>query len=201
MIQRLRERVPAPAPWITLGIGDDAASVDIPAGERAVVRYGAGQGLPAETIDAIREHRVSIKGPLSTPVGGGFRSLVHALKGSVSSVGADRLTQVCNRVSAMSDATLRVESKSVARSLREEFEAVRIAGSVLMSQPVMQEIMAGGSNTHPLVIIDHKGRQGLDAAAYFMGHGLENVRCLRGGIDAWAQEVDAKMPRYKLEQS
>jgi len=81
---------------------------------------------------------------------------------------------------------------------REEFEAVHIEGAVSMSQPVTQEIMAEGTNSRPLVIIDHQGRQGLDAAAYFMGHGLANVRCLRGGIDAWSQEVDAKLPRYRL---
>jgi rhodanese-related sulfurtransferase len=81
---------------------------------------------------------------------------------------------------------------------REEFEAVKIAGSVLLSQDVMRELMASGSNTNPIVVIDHVGKNGLDAAAYFMGHGLSNVRCLRGGIDAWAQEVDAKMRRYKL---
>ena len=81
---------------------------------------------------------------------------------------------------------------------REEFEAVNIAGSVLLSQDVMRELMASGSNTNPIVVIDHAGKNGLDAAAYFMGHGLHNVRCLRGGIDAWAQEVDAKMRRYKL---
>ena len=81
---------------------------------------------------------------------------------------------------------------------REEFEAVNIAGSVLLSQEVMRELMASGSNTNPIVVIDHAGKNGLDAAAYFMGHGLQNVRCLRGGIDAWAQEVDAKMRRYKL---
>jgi rhodanese-related sulfurtransferase len=81
---------------------------------------------------------------------------------------------------------------------REEFEAVKITGSVLLSQDVMREIMAAGSNTNPIVVIDHAGKNGLDAAAYFMGHGLQNVRCLRGGIDAWAQEVDAKMRRYKL---
>jgi len=49
----------------------------------------------------------------------------------------------------------------------------------------MREIMSEGSNRRPLVIIDHQGAQGLDAATYFKGHGLENVRCLRGGIDAW----------------
>jgi rhodanese-related sulfurtransferase len=81
---------------------------------------------------------------------------------------------------------------------REEFEAVNIAGSVLLSQDVMRELMASGSNTNPIVVIDHAGKNGLDAAAYFMGHGLQNVRCLRGGIEAWAQEVDAKMRRYKL---
>ena len=81
---------------------------------------------------------------------------------------------------------------------REEFEAVHIEGSILLSQPVMQQIMAEGTNTRPLVVVDHQGKNGLDAAAYFMGHGLQNVRCLRGGIDAWSQEVDATVRRYKL---
>ncbi len=81
---------------------------------------------------------------------------------------------------------------------REEFEAVHIAGAVLLSQDVMREIMGGGSNTNPIVVIDHAGKNGLDAAAYFMGHGLQNVRCLRGGIDAWAQAVEPAMRRYKL---
>jgi rhodanese-related sulfurtransferase len=81
---------------------------------------------------------------------------------------------------------------------REEFEAVHIEGSVLLSQDVMRELMASGSNTNPIVVIDHAGKNGLDAAAYFMGHGLQNVHCLRGGIDAWAQEVEPKMRRYKL---
>ena len=81
---------------------------------------------------------------------------------------------------------------------REEFEAVNIAGSVLLSQTIMQQVMGSGSNTSPIVVIDHTGKNGLDAAAYFMGHGLQNVRCLSGGIDAWAQEVEPTMRRYKL---
>lgn len=94
------------------------------------------------------------------------------------------------------DATVRlVDVRS-----REEFEAVHIEGSVLLSQDVMRQVMADGTNTKPLVIIDHQGKQGLDAAAYFMGHGLQNVRCLRGGIDAWSQEVDPKVRRYRLGQ-
>lgn len=81
---------------------------------------------------------------------------------------------------------------------REEYEAVRIDGSVLLSQPVMREILGEGTNTRPLIIVDHQGKQALDAAAYFMGHGLQNVRCLRGGIDAWAKEVDPGMRRYRV---
>jgi rhodanese-related sulfurtransferase len=81
---------------------------------------------------------------------------------------------------------------------REEFEAVHIPGSVLLSQDVMREIMASGSNKNPIVIVDHQGKNALDASAYFIGHGLEAVHCLQGGIDAWAQTVDTAMRRYKL---
>jgi rhodanese-related sulfurtransferase len=81
---------------------------------------------------------------------------------------------------------------------RAEHEATHLEGSLLMSQPTVQEIMAHWPRTQTFVIIDHEGKQALDAAAYFMGHGFERVRCLRGGIDAWSQEVDEKIPRYEL---
>jgi rhodanese-related sulfurtransferase len=82
---------------------------------------------------------------------------------------------------------------------REEFEAVHLPGSVLLSQPVMREIMGEGTNTRPLVLVDHQGKHGLDAAAYFIGHGLQNVRCLQGGLEAWSREVDPSFPRYRVE--
>lgn len=81
---------------------------------------------------------------------------------------------------------------------REEFEAVHIRGSVLLSQEVMRDLMASGSNKDAIVVIDHQGKNGLDAAAYFIGHGLHCVRSLRGGIDAWAQEVEPGMRRYRV---
>jgi rhodanese-related sulfurtransferase len=82
---------------------------------------------------------------------------------------------------------------------REEFEAVHIEGAVLFSQPLMQEILGHWPRADLVVIYDHRGRQSLDAAAYFLGHGFAQVRCLRGGIDAWSTEVDAKVSRYDLE--
>ena len=50
------------------------------AGESACEKYGPNQHLPADTLNAIRQYRVAIKGPLSTPVGGGIRSLNVAMR-------------------------------------------------------------------------------------------------------------------------
>ena len=49
--------------------------MEIYAGEKATKVYGKEAWLPQETIDVVREYVVSIKGPLTTPVGGGIRSL------------------------------------------------------------------------------------------------------------------------------
>src|SRR5262245_20833690 len=49
------------------------AWMEVFAGEKAFNRYN--DWLPQETVDAMQEFRVSIKGPLTTPVGGGIRSL------------------------------------------------------------------------------------------------------------------------------
>ena len=56
------------------------AWMEIFAGEKACHVYGEATGLPSETVDAIKEYMVAIKGPLTTPVGGGFRSLNVALR-------------------------------------------------------------------------------------------------------------------------
>lgn len=82
---------------------------------------------------------------------------------------------------------------------REEWEAVKLADSHLFTQELMQEILAEESRTHLFVIYDHKGARSMDAAAFFQGHGFENVKSLLGGIDAWSAEVDSKLPRYHLE--
>ena len=54
--------------------------MEIYAGEKATKVYGANQWLPKETLNAINEFVVSIKGPLTTPVGGGIRSLNVAIR-------------------------------------------------------------------------------------------------------------------------
>lgn len=49
------------------------AWLEVLAGQKA--KDSTGQWLPAETLEAVKAHRVAIKGPLTTPVGGGIRSL------------------------------------------------------------------------------------------------------------------------------
>ena len=84
---------------------------------------------------------------------------------------------------------------------REEFEAVTLPNAHLFTQELMQEILSNGSKTNLFVVYDHTGARSMDAAAYFQGHGFENVKSLRGGIDAWSAEVDPKLPRYHVEQA
>jgi len=51
------------------------------AGEAAIKKYGT--PLPAQTLDAIRKHKVALKGPITTPVGTGFRSVNVELRKSL----------------------------------------------------------------------------------------------------------------------
>jgi len=54
--------------------------MEVYAGEKATQVYDADTWLPEETLEAVKEYIVSIKGPLTTPVGGGIRSLNVALR-------------------------------------------------------------------------------------------------------------------------
>jgi rhodanese-related sulfurtransferase len=80
---------------------------------------------------------------------------------------------------------------------REEFDAVHIPGSTFFTEELMHQIPAW-DREKPVVFVCHHGVRSMDAAAYFAGHGMENVRSLRGGIDAWSCEVDPSLPRYDL---
>lgn len=82
---------------------------------------------------------------------------------------------------------------------REEHEAVSLPGSEMFSNELLQEIFGHEAKDRLIVLYDHTGDRSLDAAAYLIGHGFNNTRALRGGIDAYAAEADPSLPRYKLE--
>ena len=54
--------------------------MEIYAGEKATRVYGGDMWMPEETLQAVKDYVISIKGPLTTPVGGGIRSLNVALR-------------------------------------------------------------------------------------------------------------------------
>jgi isocitrate dehydrogenase len=54
--------------------------MEVFAGEKSTKLYGPDVWLPTETLNALKEFSVSIKGPMTTPVGGGIRSLNVALR-------------------------------------------------------------------------------------------------------------------------
>ena len=80
---------------------------------------------------------------------------------------------------------------------REEYDAVHIEGSEFMTQELMHQL-GGWDKNQQIIFVCHHGIRSLDAAAYFLGHGINNVRSMRGGIDAWSCEVDPNLPRYEL---
>jgi len=82
---------------------------------------------------------------------------------------------------------------------REEFEAVNLPGARLFSNDLTSEIFGTWDKNSDIVVYDHTGTRCLDAAAYFIGHGFGNVKALRGGIDAWSQEIDPSVARYRVE--
>ena len=62
------------------GGAKEIAWMEIYAGEKATKTYGKDTWLPQETLDVMKEYVVSIKGPLTTPVSGGIRSLNVAMR-------------------------------------------------------------------------------------------------------------------------
>src|SRR6266511_2683880 len=72
-IWRATKRVLDAAVTKTFGGKKVIAWYEILAGEKA--RDLTGEWLPEQSLEAMRRYRVGIKGPLTTPVGGGFRSL------------------------------------------------------------------------------------------------------------------------------
>jgi isocitrate dehydrogenase len=54
--------------------------MEVYAGEKSTQVYGGDEWLPEETLAAVKEYSVAIKGPLTTPIGGGMRSLNVALR-------------------------------------------------------------------------------------------------------------------------
>lgn len=77
-----------------------------------------------------------------------------------------------------------------------EHRMLAIEGSRLATHPLVEEIFSAWPKDARIVVYDHFGRAGLDAARALAGRGFTRARGLAGGIDAWSQDVDPLVPRY-----
>ncbi len=80
----------------------------------------------------------------------------------------------------------------------EEHDTARIAGAVLIP---MQELAARVAEIEawrdrPVVVHCHHGVRSLRVVHWLRERGFSRARSMRGGIDAWAAEVDPSVPRY-----
>ena len=78
----------------------------------------------------------------------------------------------------------------------DEQAIAKIAGALPAMDERVQEMMTRWPKDTPIVLHCHHGVRSLDAASHLIGHGFTNVRSLRGGIDAWAEQIEPSMPRY-----
>lgn len=77
-----------------------------------------------------------------------------------------------------------------------EHRLLRLEGARLATRQLVEEIFNKWAKDTPIVLYDHFGRSGLDAARVLAQRGFTHARALRGGIDAWSQDVDPLVPRY-----
>lgn len=82
--------------------------------------------------------------------------------------------------------------------VREEAELaiVRLPKALHVPMPLLPLRMGELPDEQPLVLICHHGVRSYQSALYLLNAGFEQVYSLQGGIDAWAELIDANLPRY-----
>lgn len=76
-----------------------------------------------------------------------------------------------------------------------EWDIIHLQGAELLTQEFAESMGEWPPDTH-IVCYCHHGIRSLQAAQHFAQQGFTNIRSMRGGVDAWAQEIDDSLPRY-----
>lgn len=77
-----------------------------------------------------------------------------------------------------------------------EFDRARIEGSTLVPMRQVGEHMHTLNNNDEIVVICHHGIRSRVVCRFLESEGFSNVINLSGGVDAWAKDVDPRMPTY-----
>jgi rhodanese-related sulfurtransferase len=119
----------------------------------------------------------------------------NAIKYIYESAEVDKLLQI-----SPMDLKVKIDSGSpiLLVDVREdwEIEIARLPKSEVISQKLAYEILNKMDKNSEVIFYCHHGQRSLEAASYFKGHGLPNVKSLQGGIHLYSQEIDSTIPKY-----
>jgi adenylyltransferase/sulfurtransferase len=77
-----------------------------------------------------------------------------------------------------------------------EFAIARIDGATLIPLRSLPSRLGELDRAREIVVLCHHGQRSMRALEFLRGSGFGKISSLRGGIDAWSREVDARVPRY-----
>jgi sulfur-carrier protein adenylyltransferase/sulfurtransferase len=77
-----------------------------------------------------------------------------------------------------------------------EWGICRLDGATLLPLRELPQRLSDLDSARPVVAYCHTGQRSLIARQFLMAQGFDHVRSLRGGVEGWAREIDAGMPRY-----
>ncbi|MEK6815069.1 MAG: rhodanese-like domain-containing protein [Nitrospirota bacterium] len=78
-----------------------------------------------------------------------------------------------------------------------EVQVARIEGATHIPMAELQYRLEEIPKDKEVFMVCHTGRRSLTATMFLRQAGMDNVRNLAGGIDAWSREVDPTVPRYR----
>ncbi len=86
--------------------------------------------------------------------------------------------------------------------IREEWEwnIAKIEGSQLVTRENCESILSAIDKKQELVLIDWKQERSPSFQNWLLQRGFSCVKCLEGGIDAWADKIDPSLPRYEIDE-
>jgi rhodanese-related sulfurtransferase len=102
-------------------------------------------------------------------------------------------------ITAVEAAALLKDKQAKLLDVREPWEYAKtsVEGSLLMP---MGEVPARANEEldpdERLLVLCHHGVRSMNVTVWMRNQGFEQAQSVRGGIDAWAREVDANLPRY-----
>ncbi len=80
----------------------------------------------------------------------------------------------------------------------DEFELVRIEGACFIPMGEISRRIGEieGYRSRRVVVYCHLGGRSLQVASWLRGQGFAKAQSMAGGVDAWAEQIDADLPRY-----